>query len=71
MHQKAERALKYAALGAGKTGLGGMNTAGDPKMGREEQRCEQTLMFSGVAKLCLYLVNSYRNRVQGETTDTA
>lgn len=41
VHQKAERALKYATLQAGKTGLGGMNTAGDPKMGREGQRCEQ------------------------------
>lgn len=41
VHQKAERALKYETLQAGKTGLGGMSTAGDPKMGREGQRCEQ------------------------------
>lgn len=53
VHQKAERALKYATLGAGKTGLGGMNTAGDLKMGREEQRCEQIphVLWGGQALL--------------------
>lgn len=40
VHQKEERALKYATHEAGRTGLGGMNTAGDPETGGEEQRCE-------------------------------
>lgn len=63
VRQKAERALKYATLEAGMTGLRGMITAGDPKNGREEQRCQQNPHVFWVAGLCLDLLISYRNRV--------